>query len=142
MLREKCFTLIELMVIIIIVSILAAVSIPVMRGRIDATKWSEGRVMAWVVGMALRSYSEEHGDSTGLGAVTPSGLLSGTADALLGFTPGDMNGKYFKEEDFSISGYVYNPANDPPLKFLITVTAADLTPPLRTLDHLGEWKTE
>ena len=46
MLRKKGFTLIELLVVILIVSILAAVAIPIMRGRVDAAKWSEGKVMA------------------------------------------------------------------------------------------------
>ena len=61
--------------------------------------------------------------------VTPSGLSSGAAGLLLGLAPGDMDGKYFNEDD-------------PPLEYLITITRTDLTPPLRTLDHLGEWKPE
>jgi general secretion pathway protein G len=40
--KAKGFTLVELMVVILIVSILAAVAIPILRGRIDAAKWSEG----------------------------------------------------------------------------------------------------
>jgi len=40
---KKGFTLIELMVVIMIVGILAAVAIPLMRGRVDSAKWSEGK---------------------------------------------------------------------------------------------------
>ena len=42
--KVKGFTLVELMVVILIVSILAAVAIPILSGRIDAAKWSEGKV--------------------------------------------------------------------------------------------------
>jgi len=40
---ERAFTLVELMVVILIVAILAAVAIPVLRNRVDAAKWSEGK---------------------------------------------------------------------------------------------------
>lgn len=140
MLSKKGFTLIELMVVVLIVSILAAVIIPIMRGRIDSAKWSEGRAMAGTIATGLRAYAAEYGDTTGTTPPpSPSGLLSGNAGPLLGFAPGDLDGKYFKEEDFSISDYSYDPASDPPLEYLITIQGANLTPGQRTLDHLGEW---
>ena len=73
MLKKKGFTLIELMVVILIVSILAAVAIPIMRGRIDAAKWSEGRAMAGTVATSLRAYAAEKGDDQN--AATPSGAF-------------------------------------------------------------------
>ena len=59
--RKKAFTLIELMVVILIVSILAAVAVPIMRGRIDSAKWSEGKAMAGTLATSLRAYAAEKG---------------------------------------------------------------------------------
>jgi len=47
------FTLVELMVVIMIAGILAAVAVPLLRGRIDSAKWSEGMAMMGTVATAL-----------------------------------------------------------------------------------------
>ena len=67
--EEKGFTLIELMVVILIVAILAAVAIPILRGRIQAAKWSEGAAIAGTIKTAAKvCYAEDS-------ATAPSGLL-------------------------------------------------------------------
>ena len=72
--KKTGFTLIELMVVILIVGILAAASIPLMRGRIDSAKWS-----------------------------TLTGTLStGTLQARLGFNAADLTGTYFAPGDFTV----------------------------------------
>jgi len=62
--RRKGFTLIELMVVILIVAILAAVAIPILTARIDAAKWSEGKAMMGTIATAIRAYYAEHGLGT------------------------------------------------------------------------------
>ena len=133
MLTKKGFTLIELLVVILIVSILAAVAIPIMRGRIDSAKWSEGKAMMGTIGTALRAYYAEKGED---GVANPS-------LANLGFAAGDLTGTYFSDADF---GWVasYTIAATPPVSFTITATPvtqgdAPSTPSVVTLDHLGNW---
>lgn len=134
MLRKKGFTLIELMVVILVVAILAAVAIPIMRGRIDAAKWSEGKRMAGTVATALRTFAAEEGEDAAL-----TGTVFSSWNADLGFAVGELTGTYFRDADFTISDFVYGP----PLEFTITVgTSADDAPSRPdgyTLDHDGSW---
>ncbi len=129
---RKGFTLIELMVVIFIVGILAAVAIPIMRGRIDSAKWSEGKAGAGSIRTAARAFCAEKG--TGWG-----GTWSGVDLAELGFQSGDLDGKFFSDGayDVGFSGY-----DD----YLITVTASDsaslekpTSPSIVTIDEDGTW---
>lgn len=94
---RKGFTLIELMVVVLIVGILAAVAIPILRGRIDSAKWSEGKAMLGSLATAIRAYAAEK----------PNGPNPATADILkatgLGFVAGDLSGTYFVDADFKIN---------------------------------------
>ncbi len=135
MLNRKGFTIVELMVVILIVSIIAAVAIPIMRGRVDAAKWSEGRAMAGDIDKALRTYyAEEKKD----------GVANPTLKQL-GFAAGDLTGTYFSDADFVWIGS-YDDTRTPPVEFEITVkpiTQDDRpsNPSQYTLDHLGVWET-
>lgn len=137
MLKKKGFTLIELMVVILIVSILAAVAIPIMRGRIDAAKWSEGKSMMGTIATALRAYYAEKGDA---GSEPPS-LTE------LGFATGDLTGTYFSDTDFTWGDAAYDSTVNPPLTFTIQGNntsggnsgSAPSTPAWYTLDELGAW---
>ena len=132
---RKGFTLIELMVVILIVGILASVAIPMLRGRIDAAKWSEGKAMMGSIGTAIRSYHAEKGPT----AAAPT-VLGIAADGL-GFAAGDLTGTYFGDADFAFAVTAMDP-----LTFVVTATAgvsgdpdAPTAPPVVTMDQAGVW---
>jgi type IV pilus assembly protein PilA len=125
---RKGFTLIELMVVILIVSILAAVAIPILRGRINAAKWSEGRAMMGSIATAIRAYAAEKG----AGGALPTTLATGSTG--LGFAAGDLTGTYFNDAMFSFSVTALSPVD-----FQVSCTNAALDPTTYTLDELGVW---
>jgi type IV pilus assembly protein PilA len=125
---KRGFTLIELMVVILIVSILAAVAIPILRGRINSAKWSEGRAMMGSIATAIRAYAAEKGP----GGPPPTTLW--TSSNGLDFSAGDLTGAYFDDTMFS-----FNATGLYPLDFTVTCTNAALEPTTYTLDEQGNW---
>jgi len=132
---SRAFTLIELMVVILIISILAAVAIPLMRGRINSAKWSEGKSGAGTILTAARAFMAEKG-STWTGDWTTVDLPT------LGYKPGDLTGRYFTDAAYTITFTGYN-------AFTITVTAAASASPERpsapavvSLDQAGRWTVD
>jgi prepilin-type N-terminal cleavage/methylation domain-containing protein len=132
---RKGFTLIELMVVVLIVGILAAVAIPILRGRIDAAKWSEGKAMMGTIATAIRAYHAEHGVT----GTAPTTLDVGVTGLGIDIAGGDLDGTYFTSGCFDIG----TPGMDP-LTFTITCTAGDgtrteapTTPASYTLTELG-----
>ncbi|MHC4482769.1 MAG: type IV pilin protein [Planctomycetota bacterium] len=129
---KKGFTLIELMVVILIVGILAAVAIPIMRGRVDSAKWSEGKSGMGTIGTALRAYAAEKG-ATG---TYPPTLAN------LGFIASDLHGTYFTIANYSITAAAFVTGNDPELTFTVQCTnvGTGITSPTQiTLNEAGTW---
>ena len=97
--ERRGFTLIELMVVILIVGILAAVAVPILRGRIEQAKWSEGGASAGAIKTAIRAY---YADDPIACAALAGQPVAGAVETTLGFQAGDLSGKYFTSANFTI----------------------------------------
>ena len=110
--------MIELMVVVLIVSILAATVVPIIRGRTDAAKWSEGKSMMGSIATAISAYCAEKDPS----AKKPKYIEAGELG--LGFAPGDLTGRYFADDDFS-----FKVQDMDPLRYIITCKAGNGSDP-------------
>lgn len=129
-LSQKAFTLIELMVVILIVGVLAAALIPLMKGKIDSSKWTEANAAAGMIRQAERTYFMETGN-------TVTGQLN-DADKLkaLGIGSGDLNGTYFTAQDYDITAV--DSKGTPTVK--VTGSQAKAPSGSKTLTVDGEWE--
>ena len=128
--HQRAFTLIELMVVILIVGILAAAAIPLMRGKIDESKWAEANSAAGMIRSAVKVYYAETGT-----AVTGS-LTDGSLMNYLEITTGDLTGAYFVASDYNIDS-----VNSDGIA-TINVTGSQTNAPTgsKTLESNGDWE--
>jgi prepilin-type N-terminal cleavage/methylation domain-containing protein len=129
--KNKGFTLIELMVVILIVAILAAVLAPLMTGRINAAKWTEGKAGAGTIVTAIRAFVAEH---EGTFTAAEIGTLSGAGGfANVGITDADLAGKYFQASNY-VATYSLTGSALTGIVVTVTPTAAlGLTPASQVL---------
>ncbi len=110
---SKGFTMVELMVVVLIVGILAAVAVPLMSGRIDASKWSEAKAGMGTIASALRAYAAEKGS-----------FASAPTLADIGIATNDLDGTYFSSGAYTISSAS---AANGQVSFVITCATAGST---------------
>ena len=110
---RKGFTLIELMIVVVIVGILAAIIIPLLLSRVEKAKYSEGKAIAGQIATAVRAYVAEYGAPTG-------GALVLTTD--LGFKDHELDGKYFIQSvsTMDVSGVLLS--TDGQVSYVISLT--------------------
>ncbi len=135
---RKGFTLIELMVVILIVGILAAVAVPIMRGRIDTAKWSEANASAGTIRTAVRAYVAEKGPSYDYSGI--EGALN-TVYSTLGFNATDLDGAYFNQADYTITSGSVN-ANTGMCEITVTSSKTGGPSGTGTLAVNGTWSVE
>jgi len=95
------FTLIELMIVVIVVGVLAAVAIPMYQIVPERSKALEATSALGMVRNAMRAYynehhSFEHASFTDGASVTVGGVLS--------IKPADLEGRWFSEECYTFDG--------------------------------------
>ena len=94
--KPKGFTLIELMVVILIVGVLAAAAVPLMRGKIDRSKWTEANAAAGSIRSAVKVYFMETGD------IVTGSLSDASVQQATSMQSGDLAGSYFTASDYQI----------------------------------------
>ena len=110
---KRGFTMVELMVVVLIVGILAAVAVPLMSGRIDASKWSEAKAAMGTIASGLRAYAAEKGSFTSAPSLSDIGLSNN-----------DLDGTYFTHEAYAITSAT---ASSGQVSYVITCTAKSST---------------
>jgi len=91
------FSLLELMVVIVIVAVLAAIAVPIYGNSVQKAKQAEADVALGSIRSQLRIYYAEFGSY-------PDGLGVAVIDADWGyFQPGELTGTYFSDDSYTYS---------------------------------------
>ena len=129
--KRRGYSFAELLTVICIVAVLAAVAISLTRGRVDSAKWSEGKSRAGLIATAIRGWIAGYNEP---GSWTNA---PGSLDAMtLGFGANDLQGKYFDESNFTWQ-VDYDGEN---LRYIIIITKPVMSwkPDQMVLDT-GQW---
>jgi len=100
------FTLVELLIVMIIVGVLAAIAAPMMQSNVNRAKRSEAVAALGAIRTAARSYYVEYG-------VYPSSITNLNSKGLV--NQSDLNGKYYNYSNYRANSagnvYAYTPTN-------------------------------
>ncbi|MEA3499638.1 MAG: type II secretion system protein [Candidatus Marinimicrobia bacterium] len=121
--NQNGFTLVELMIVIVIVGILAAVAVPIYQSNINKAKTSECDAALGTIRTSLRVYYAEYNGYP----VTSANVID---ISNLGITGTALQGKYF---DSTAYKYVSTNADS----FTVTCTNTDIFDTPREMDQSG-----
>lgn len=128
--KRAALTLLELLVIILIVSILAAALVPILQGRVHNAKWAEARTAASMIRGAVKLYYARKG------VVVKGGLDDVAVLNALSIEAGDLTGTCFVA-----SNYMIDDVDDKGVATITVTGSLPKAPPgSRTLYPNGEWK--
>ncbi len=99
--NQRGFTLVELMIVVIIVGILAAVAIPMYQGATERAKASEAVAALGTIRGAMRVYYAEHGTYAN-GSFTDGADI--TNGSVLDVSDNDLMGRYFSSPCYTFDG--------------------------------------
>lgn len=99
--NQRGFTLVELMIVVIIVGILAAVAIPMYQGATERAKASEAVAALGTIRGAMRVYFAEHGTYVNANFTDGDQVTNGS---VLDVSDTDLLGRYFSSECYTFDG--------------------------------------
>jgi len=99
--NQRGFTLVELMIVVIIVGILAAVAIPMYQGATERAKASEAVAALGTIRGAMRVYFAEHGTYVNANFTDGDQVTNG---GVLDVSDTDLLGRYFSTECYTFDG--------------------------------------
>ena len=99
--NERGFTLVELMIVVMIVGVLAAVAVPMYQVLPERSMGTEATAALGLVKNAMRTYYAEHGSYAD--ASFEDGALV-TVDGVLHVSSSDLEGRHFSEECYTFDG--------------------------------------
>ena len=114
---RKGFTLIELMVVVLIVAVLAALVVPLLLSRVEKARYSEGKAIASQIATAVRTFAVE----TETTPVPPAPNL--VTD--LGFKSNELDAKWFRQTSMTVGSVLVNA--DGSMNYVITLPPVDAT---------------
>ncbi|MFA4907183.1 MAG: prepilin-type N-terminal cleavage/methylation domain-containing protein [archaeon] len=121
--NQAGFTLVELMIVIVIVGILAAVAVPIYQGNVKKAKMTECDAALGTIRTTLRVYY------AGNGAYPAFGTATAVTAAGLDVSTDDLTGTYFAAPNYTLVSA--------DTMYTITCTNNTLLTSPRTLNQLG-----
>lgn len=122
------FSLVELMIVIVIIGVLAAVAVPIYSSNVQKAKMAEADAALGSIRTQLRVYFAENG-------TYPANAVSGTADAVANVTGIQIDAAELDGKNFAAASYTY--LYETATTFTLTCAKGTVLDADRTMDETG-----